>query len=137
MTLSTLSTLGLTLSTFSKWIRKQRKRLLKGDVDHVIAAVDELCRGRLSDKIRTERDYFHNNISRMNYKQVKREKLPMGSGAMESAVRRVINLRLKGAGIFWHEDNANAMLMLRSYYKAGRTQDIASLSFTPSVREAA
>lgn len=128
---------GWTKAQRSKWIRKQRKRLLKGDVDHVIAAVDELCRGRLSDKIRTERDYFHNNISRMNYRRVKQEKLPMGSGAMESAVRRVINLRLKGAGIFWHEDNANAMLMLRSYYKAGRAQDIAKLSYTPSLREAA
>lgn len=128
---------GWTKKQRGKWIRKQRKRLLKGEVDHVIEAVDELCRGRLSDKIRTEREYFHNNISRMNYKQVQQEKLPMGSGAMESAVRRVINLRLKGAGIFWHEDNANAMLMLRSYYKAGRTQDIARLSFTPVVREAA
>jgi len=29
------------------------------------------------------------------------------------------------------------MLMLRSYYKAGRAQDIAKLSYTPSVREAA
>jgi hypothetical protein len=128
---------GWTKTQRRQWIRKQRKRLLKGKVNLVIEAVDELCKGRLSDKIRTERDYFHNNINRMNYKQVKQEKLPMGSGAMESAVRRVINLRLKGAGIFWHEDNANAMLMLRSYYKAGRTQDIARLSFTPSVREAA
>ncbi len=127
---------GWTKAQRSKWIRKQRKRLQKGDIDRVIAAVDELCRGRLSDKIRTERDYFHNNTSRMNYKQVKQEKLPMGSGAMESAVRRVINLRLKGAGIFWHEDNANAMLMLRSYYKAGRAEDIARLSYTPPVREA-
>ena len=128
---------GWTKPQRRKWIRKQRKRLLKGDVDRVITAVDELCKGRLSDKIRTERDYFHNNIGRMNYKQVKQEKLPMGSGAMESAVRRVINLRLKGAGIFWHEDNANAMLMLRSYYKAGRTQDIARFAFTTPMRVAA
>ena len=128
---------GWTKTQRRQWIRKQRKRLLKGKVNLVVEAVDELCKGRLSDKIRTERDYFHNNISRMNYKQIKQEKLPIGSGAMESAVRRVINLRLKGAGIFWHEDSANALLMLRSYYKAGRTQDIARLSFTPPIREAA
>lgn len=128
---------GWTKTQRRKWISKQRKRLLKGKTELVIQAVDELCKGRLSDKIRTERNYFHNNISRMNYQQVKQELLPIGSGAMESAVRRVINLRLKGAGIFWHENSANALLMLRSYYKAGRTQDIARLAFTPPIKKAA
>jgi hypothetical protein len=37
---------------------------------------------------------------------------------MESAVRRVINLRLKGPGIFWHEEHAEQMLLLRAYYKS-------------------
>jgi len=46
--------------------------------------------------------------------------LPLGSGAVESAIRRVVNLRLKGPCIFWHRENANKMLMLRSFYKAGR-----------------
>jgi hypothetical protein len=27
--------------------------------------------------------------------------LPIGSGAVESGIRRVVNLRLKGNGIFW------------------------------------
>lgn len=40
--------------------------------------------------------------------------LPVGSGAIESSIRRVINLRLKGNGIFWKEENAESMLQLRS-----------------------
>ena len=32
--------------------------------------------------------------------------LPIGSGAMESAIRRVVNLRLKGALIYWLENTA-------------------------------
>ena len=43
-----------------------------------------------------------------------------GSGAVESSIRRVVNLRMKGNSIFWKEDSANNMLFLRSYYKAGR-----------------
>jgi len=43
-----------------------------------------------------------------------------GLHPIESAVRRVINLRLKGPCIFWYKENAEKMLMLRSYYKAGR-----------------
>ena len=128
---------GWTKTERRKWIRKQRKRLLKGEVASVIEAVDELCQGRMSKKVRTERNYFHNNIERMDYSYVAHEHLPLGSGAMESAIRRVVNLRLKGAGIFWHEDSANALLMLRSYYKAGRTQDIARLALTPVIKEAA
>jgi hypothetical protein len=47
-------------------------------------------------------------------------KLPIGSGASESTVRRVVNLRLKGPSLFWCRANAEAILLLRSYYTAGR-----------------
>ena len=40
------------------------------------------------------------------------------------AIRRVINLRLKGAGIFWHKKSAEAVLLLRAYYKAGRWKNL-------------
>lgn len=128
---------GWTKKQRGQWIRKQRKRLLNGQVDQVVTAVDALCQGRMSKKVRTERDYFHNNAERMKYQQVKSDKLPLGSGAIESAMRRVVNLRLKGAGIFWHEDSANALLLLRSYYKAGRTQDLSRLAFTPVLKKTA
>ena len=39
---------------------------------------------------------------------------------MESTVRRVVNLRLKGPTIFWCRASAEAIFLLRSYYKAGR-----------------
>ena len=66
----------------------------------------------------------------MNYQKVADLNLPLGSGAMESAIRRVVNLRLKGASIYWLEQNAEAMLMLRSYYKAGQWNLLKSLSFS-------
>jgi hypothetical protein len=47
-------------------------------------------------------------------------KLPIGSGAMESTVRRVVNLRWKGPSLCWCRASAEAILLLRSYYKAGR-----------------
>ena len=39
--------------------------------------------------------------------------MPLGSGAIESAIRRVINLRLKGNSISWKKENAEGMLVLR------------------------
>ena len=56
----------------------------------------------------------------MAYAQLMALKLPIGSGAIESTVRRVVNLRLKGPSLFWCRASAEAILLLRSYYKAGR-----------------
>jgi hypothetical protein len=104
----------------SRWRTQQRRLLLRGQVEQVIAAVRAICRGRNSKTIRTHRDYFIKNQKRMAYAELKAKKLPIGSGAIESAVRRVVNLRLKGASIFWCRQSAEAILLLRSYYKSGR-----------------
>ncbi len=102
------------------WVRKHRGLLLKGHVGQVVEAVRQLCRGRRSKAVSTERNYFIRNQQRMDYPTMKTLSLPPGSGAVESAIRRVVNLRLKGPCIFWYRENAEKMLMLRSYYKAGR-----------------
>lgn len=104
----------------SRWRNHQRRLLLRGQVEAVIEAVRELCRGRNSKAIRQHRDYFVKNQSRLAYAELWAMGLPIGSGAIESTVRRVINLRLKGPSIFWCRASAEAILRLRSYYKAGR-----------------
>jgi len=40
--------------------------------------------------------------------------LPLGSGAIESAIRRVVDLRMKSNGIFWRINRGEEMLMLRA-----------------------
>ena len=67
----------------------------------------------------------------MAYDKLKALKLPIGSGGVESAIRRVINLRLKGPCIFWYRENAEAMLMLRAYYKAGRWNMLKNMANSP------
>ena len=112
------------------WVRKHRKLLLKGHVEKVISAVKSICRGRNSSAIRTQRDYFVKNSSRMAYKRLRAIKMPIGSGSVESAIRRVVNLRLKGPCIFWCKENAEAILMLRCYWKAGRWNMLKSMANT-------
>ena len=114
-----------------RWIKKHRKLLKAGKIDQVIAAINSLCRGRLSKEYRRERDYFVRNRNRMAYHTIAEKKLPIGSGAMESAIRRVVNLRLKGAGIYWCHQTAEAMLMLRSYFKSGRWNMLKNLAVAP------
>ena len=104
----------------TRWRTQQRRLLLRGQVEQVITAVCDLCRGRNSKAIRKHRDYFIKSQHRMAYAQLLAMKLPIGSGAIESTVRRVVNLRLKGPSLFWCRASAEAILLLRSYYKAGR-----------------
>jgi hypothetical protein len=56
----------------------------------------------------------HSDAGRLRYNCFRCRGVPMGSGAIESTIRRVINLRLKGNGIYWTEDNAEAVFQLRA-----------------------
>ena len=62
----------------------------------------------------------HGEAGHLNYATYRRRGLPLGSGAIESTIRRVINLRMKGNSIFWNEENAEAMLVLRGLVLSGR-----------------
>ena len=115
----------------TRWRTQQRRLLLRGEVEQVIAAVQDICRDRNSKAIRTQGGYFIKNKSRMAYAKLLAMKLPIGSGAIESAVRRVINLRLKGPGLFWCRASAEAILLLRSYYKAGRWKMLQQMAPSP------
>ncbi|PHJ64112.1 hypothetical protein VF03_29605 [Nostoc linckia z2] len=54
----------------------------------------------------------------LNYNSVAFRKLPLGSGAVESLIRQVVNLRMKGNSKFWLQDNAEIMLHLRCQWIA-------------------
>jgi hypothetical protein len=113
------------------WIHQQRKLLKQGHVEQVAAAIGQLCRGSHRKEMTTERNYFINNKERMRYPEVKSLSLPIGSGAIESAIRRIVNLRLKGPSIFWHKENAEKILVLRAFYKTGRWNQLKSMACSP------
>lgn len=66
----------------------------------------------------------HEDNCRMDYARHRRLGLPMGSGAVESAIRRVINLRVKGPGLLWYEQNAEGMILMRAAALTGRWQEL-------------
>ena len=121
---------GWKASERKNWIKKHRRLLLQGKVKEVISSILSICRGRRSKKLLREKDYFVRNQKRMKYDLIAANGLPIGSGAMESAIRRVVNLRLKGASTYWLEDTAEAMLLLRSFYKSGRWNMLKKQTFS-------
>lgn len=69
-----------------------------------------------NDALATEIGYLrkHGEAGRLKYPFFVSIGVPIGSGAIESTIRRVINKRLKSNGMFWREENAEAMLLVRA-----------------------
>lgn len=98
--------------------KKLRKWLKQGGWEKVIRdLMDRMVEAGLDETsaVWTEVSYLerHGEAGRLDYATFRRRKLPVGSGAIESAIRRVINLRMKGNSIFWKKENAEGMLVLR------------------------
>lgn len=93
-----------------------------GESDELRRTIEELFRspGKRAQALKEFDNYFAGNKDRTSYSFFKEQSLPTGSGAVESAIRMVINLRLKGAGIFWTAEMAEVMLFLRNQFLRGR-----------------
>jgi len=106
-----------------QWVKKQAKRLRRGRAAQVVEALKELSVAD-RDELAKEVAYFEARTHLMRYDQLRARGLPLGTGAVESAIRRVVNLRLKGTGIFWEPANAERMLYMRCRLKAGRWAEV-------------
>jgi hypothetical protein len=113
-----------------KWIKKAKLLLYAGKSDELVEHIESLATGRRAKQVRSHKDYFVRNKIRMRYQWFIDRKIPIGSGAMESAVRRILNLRMKSNAKFWLDINAEGMIMLRSYLKAGRYDDLIDWSIS-------
>lgn len=106
--------------------KKLRKWLKQGDWWEVVLELSQLAKNLPNDHaLWTELSYLerHGAEGHLDYARFRRRGVPLGSGAIESAIRRVINLRLKGNSISWYEENAEGMLRLRCLVLSQRWDD--------------
>jgi len=125
---------GWTKKKRTQWIHRMTEYLFADDHSSFEREVELLRKNsRKKSVLRTAGNYLlkHSELGHMNYGGVKGRKLPIGSGVIESTVRRVVNLRLKGASVYWKEPMAEAMLLLRCFYKANRWQHIEKHGVVP------
>ena len=84
--------------------REHRTLLRNGQWRRVVEELTGLAEIDPENKeVRTEIAYLqkHGEAGRLQYPTFRKLGLPLGSGAIESSIRRVINLRLKNNGMFW------------------------------------
>jgi len=65
----------------------------------------------------------HGQEGHLNYVTFRRRGIPCGSGAIESAIRRVINQRLKSNAMYWLQENAEAMFAVRATLLCDRWEE--------------
>ena len=67
----------------------------------------------LTEKIRTEAEYFQRNADRMRYPKFRCQHLFVGPSVIEAGCKTVVGSRLKQSGMFWTVRGANAIIAPR------------------------
>jgi len=84
-----------------------------------VAAVATTTEEALS-AITDAQTYFTRNVARMDYPRFVARQLPLGSGAVESACKCLVEARLKQAGMRWGVPGSQAIATLRAVQRSGR-----------------
>mgnify|MGYP000181586489 CR=1 FL=1 len=118
---------GNETETTKEWLSKQLHTLKhKGPTD-VLSELRTLVRDhpRLPE-LGESLAYLEKREAHMQYPMCLAQGWPMGSGAVESGNKVVVEARLKGAGMHWARDNVNPMLALRNALCSGRWAEARS-----------
>jgi hypothetical protein len=105
------------------WVEPLKDALYTQGAGAVLAALDALAlepaAATAADLLRTTRAYFADNAARMDYPRFVAQRLPIGSGAIESMCKSLIEEREKGAGMRWTGPGAQAVASLRALHRSG------------------
>ena len=71
--------------------------------------------------------YINNNIDKINYKLYKELGYFVGSGAIESGNKTILQRRLKQAGMRWSPETAQPLLTLRAKVESGLWSEVKLL----------
>ena len=97
------------------WVRARKQELWDGRVEEVLAALHAAVANEATGAAAgAEIHYFETNAERMRYPQYRAAGYPIGSGTVESACKRVVGARAKGAGMRWSKEGVQAVLNLRA-----------------------
>jgi len=95
-------------------------------VEVVMEALHALATTRRGKAITRALHYGETHAHRMRYGALEARTRSSGSGQVERAGRRVINLRCKAPGSFWTLTTVSGLMHLRAALKAGRWDDVMS-----------
>lgn len=102
---------GAGTAAAGEWLAAQARELKTGDPAAALARLAALPAGEARDGALA---YLAPRLAQLRYADFLAAGLPIGSGAVESANKLVVEARLKGAGMHWAEAHVNPMAALRT-----------------------
>ncbi len=107
------------------WLARQKEALLNSRVKDVITEVKALV--GYNDEVQALIGYLENHQHQMDYQQYRQKGWMIGSGAIESAHRTLLQVRMKRSGQRWANAGCDSMIKLRVAYKNNRYELIRKL----------
>jgi len=105
-----------------QWVKPLLRQIRNDQVAQVITQLEQL-KPRLAQAAAKTADqaieYYQNNRERMKYKEGRKRKEPVGSGAIESTCRQ-LQCRMKRCGQFWSTRGDEALLCLEMFWRNER-----------------
>jgi len=108
-----------------KWLEKQSQVMLNKGITPIIATLQQLL--KKTEKLRQLIGYYTNHEKRMQYHLFKEKGLIIGSGAIESAHKDVLQKRLKLSGQRWTKKGLQQIAQLRVAYKSNKWDHVKQL----------
>jgi hypothetical protein len=105
-----------------RWLHRQQEHLRHNRLRPVLQSLSRRLEtpGAAAQPVRAAHRYLLERRPHLDYAGALARELPIGSGAIESGHRHVVQKRLKIAGAWWKEANAEAMLNLRACRASSR-----------------
>lgn len=116
-------------SKFRPWAEDICASLKAGKYKEVLKELSSSANKRGKDCPVNLSGYISNNIKNINYPEYESKGYFIGSGAIESGNKLVLQQRLKQAGMRWNTDSAQALLTLRSKSESNLWHSAVELPF--------
>lgn len=111
------ATFGANSTELVAWLEKQLHQLKHTGPDQLLVELNRLVKAypeAQSLKLPEALAYLEKRRDQMQYPLFVEQGFPIGSGAVESANKVVVEARLKGAGMHWARPHVDPMLALRN-----------------------
>jgi hypothetical protein len=106
------------------WLAEQLHRLKHSGPEALLAELRFLAQQHPQVEIIPKNlAYLEKRADHLQYPAYRAQELPIGSGAMESGNKVVVEARLKGAGMHWAVSHVNPMLALRNILCSDRWEE--------------
>lgn len=111
------------------WINQLLYLVTNDEVEKAISFVKERSLDKLPDGVVNLPGYIFNNRQRINYKYLKDNKYYIGSGAIESGNKIVIQKRMKQSGMRWGIEGGQYIASLRGKYKSELWDEVIDIIY--------